>query len=232
MRAARAGRVAFAAVMIALGVQGLVTGRFTAIWQPVPATVPARETLVYLSAVVSLACGAGLLWSRTALSAARVLLALLVVWLIVFRVGDIVRAPKSFGSWDGCAETAVIVAAAWVLSGLRASVARVLFGLALVSFGAGHFIYPKETAALVPHRLPAHLALAYLTGCTFFAAAAAVLTDVRAALAAALAALQMGLFTLLVWVPIVFAGSPTRSDWSEFGISAALTAAAWVVAAS
>ena len=226
----RAGRTAFAAVLIALGVQGLITGRFTPVWQPVPPNVPAREVLAYLCAVVSLACGAGLLWRRTARSAARALLALLVVWLIVFRGGDIVRDPKSFGSWDGCAETAVIVAAAWLLSGLPASVARVLFGLSLVAFGAGHFVYPKETAALVPHWLPAHLPWAYATGCAFLAAAVAVLINVRTRLAASLAALEIGLFTVLVWVPIVFAGSPTRSDWSEFGISAALAAGAWVVA--
>lgn len=232
MRLARASHVAFAAVMIAIGIQGLLTGRFTPVWQPVPASVPARGALVYLCAVVSLVCGASLLWKRTAVSAARVLLASLVFWLIVFRIGDIVRAPVAFGPWDGCAETAVIVAAAWALSGLHVSVARVLFGLSLVSFGIGHFVYPKETAALVPHWLPAHLPLAYLTGCTFVAAAASVLINARAPIAASLAALQIGLFTLLVWVPIVFAGSPSRSDWSEFGISAALTVASWVVAAT
>lgn len=236
MRTSGAGQVAYAMVMIALGIQGLHSGDFTPVWAPVPKNIQARATLVHLCAVISLTTGIGLLWKRSVGVASRVLFAYLALWWVVFRVWEIVCAPSSFPTWDGAAETTAMVAGAWVISrvagdvGLR--IARVLFGLSLVAFGLAHFIYLNDTATLVPRWLPAHVAWAYATGTAFLAAAAAVLTGVRARLAAALVTLQIGLFTLLVWVPIVTAGSKTAFVWSELEISVALTAASWAVADS
>src|SRR5262245_14142244 len=236
MRIASVGHAVFAATLIAMGILGLTIlslnrGDFAPIWQPVPKGVPAREALAYFCALISLATGTGLLLRRTAAVSARVLLGLLVVWLLLFKARFIVFAPATAVSYETCGETAVIVAGAWVLyawfagdwdrrrlafatgeRGVR--IARVLYALAMIAFGVAHFAYVELTAPLVPAWLPWHTGWAYFTGCTYIAAGAAMLIGRYARLAAVLSAIQIGAFTLLVWVPIVTA-SPNAGQWSE-----------------
>jgi uncharacterized membrane protein len=248
MRIASVGHAIFAATMIGLGILGLIKGDFTPVWAPVPEGMPAHAVLAYLCAIISLGTGVGLLWRGVAAHAARVLLAYLLLWFLLLRVRGIILSPTFGVFWPGF-ETAVMVAGAWVLYtwfaadwdrrrlGLAAGdvglrIARVLYGVASIFFGMAHFIDSKDTLVLEPGWLPWHVFWVYFFGCTFIAAGAGVLIGVYARLAAALSVLQLSLFTLLVWVPIVAAGSRDAFQWSETIVSVALTASAWVVADS
>src|SRR5947207_7375802 len=103
------GHAVFAATMIALGIMGLIKGGFVQIWTGVPKGMPARAALAYLCAVISLGSGIGLLWRRATAVASRVLLTTLVLWMLLFRVPLIVRAPTSSGMWWACGEIAVMM---------------------------------------------------------------------------------------------------------------------------
>jgi uncharacterized membrane protein len=245
MRIASVGHVFFAATLIGVGLLGLIKGDFTAIWDPVPKGMPAREALVYLCALISLACGIGLLLQRTATLAARVLFGYLLLWLLLLRLPSLFLS-FDVGSWWSACKTAALLAGAWVLyvwfasdwdkqrltiatgnTGLRA--ASVIYGLALIPFGIAHFLYPDATAVLVPAWLPSPVAWAYFTGGAYIAAGVAVVIGVCARLAVTLSALQTGIISVLVWVPRVVTGNLNAFQWGEVVVSIALTAAAWVV---
>jgi uncharacterized membrane protein len=245
MRMASTGHAVFAATVIALGILGLIKGDLN-VWRPVPKGVPASEVLADLCAFIPVACGVGLFWKRTAAAAARVLFAYLLIWMFVFRVPGLLHGLTVDVYWSLC-QTAVMLAAAWVLyvwfaadwdrqrlgfasgnKGLR--IARGLYGVAIIPFGLAHFQYVEHTASMVPSWLPARVAWVYLTGAAFIVAGVAILLGLCARLAAALSALQMGLFLVLVWAPAVATRSLNRFQWGEVVVTWMLTAAAWVVA--
>lgn len=246
MRIAYLSHAVFAVTMIGLGVLSLIKGSLSL--RLVPKDVPAHDMLTYLCAFITIASGVGLLWQRKAALAARVLLGYFLLRLLVLRVPGFFHAVTVDVYWPVC-ETGALVAAAWVLyawfatswdrrhvsfaagdSGLR--IARAFYGLALIPFGLAHFTYLEHTASMVPSWLPWHVAWAYFFGCSFMAAGVAVLIGVSARLAAALSALQMGMFLMLVWVPVVAAGSINSFQWGETVSSWMLAIAGWVVADS
>jgi uncharacterized membrane protein len=240
-----ATRLLFALTMIAVGVAGLVSGSFAPIWAGVPKSLPDRQLLAYLSTFVSLACGAGLLIQRFRIWSALVLFLFLVAWTALFKVPVIIRNPLVEVAYQSWGENAVLIAAAWVLyvwlsktrafpagdTGLR--LAHLVYGLALVAFGFSHFAYLNLTTPLIPRWLPpGPIFWAYFTGAAYLAAGLAIIAGIAGRLGAVGSALQISLITLIVWGPGVVAGKFDPTNWQEPVESWALTAAAWVVAAS
>lgn len=249
MRIASLGHAVFAAVFIFIGILGLIRNDYGLVWYAVPKDFPARELFPYLFSLISLAVGVGLLWRRTATTAARLALVYVLAWMVLFKLRYILMHAGTEVYYESWGETAAQVAAAWVLyvwfaddwdkrhlafatgdKGLR--IARVIYGLAMIAFGLSHFAYFDNTASLVPAWLPGHPGWVYLTGSAYLAAGVAVLVGLYARLAAALSAVQMGGFTLLIWLPRVAAGHADAGTWSEFLVSMALTASGWVMADS
>ena len=236
-------RIVFALGIIGLGTLGLIYGDFASAW---PAWVPWRQALLYAAAAVMLLGGAGLLLARTAPVATRLLLPYLLLWTAL-RIPALVTAPLVEVNWLAVGEIAVLAAAAWMLfaeisngregpvmrwavGGPGRRVASLLFAGSLMAFGLSHFFYHRETVTLVPTWLPFRSIWAYLTGAGHFAAGLGVLLSICPRLAATMEAAMLAIFTVLVWIPRIIAPSASRNDWSEFVISWAIAAGAWVVA--
>jgi len=196
---------------------------------------------------VMIATGAGLLSKATSRISSAVLLVYLLLWLLL-KLPAVVMAPQLEYNWLGFGEIAVIVAAGLVLfasdrervesarwkfatgaSGIR--IARIVFGLALIPIGLSHFVYAKETIGFIPEWLPFRRGWAYLTGAGHIAAGLGVLFGILPRLAAMLEATMIGIFTVLVWLPLVLK-TPNQLNWTGLLISWTIGAAAWLVAES
>jgi|HubBroStandDraft_6_1064221.scaffolds.fasta_scaffold61933_3 uncharacterized membrane protein len=225
----RFGQWALAMGMIGFGILTVSTGDFVAPWEAVPAWVPARTLLAYVCAGVMIVTGVGLLISRTAPAAARLLLGYLVLWLLLLKTPALFLAPQAEVNWLGWGEIAIMVAGAMAVDaryngGPGRRIARYLFGIALPPIGLSHFVYMKESSGMVPGWLPYHSAWVGLTGASHIAAGLGVLFGVYARLAAILEASMITIFTLLVWVP----GLP--HTWAPVLVSLAIGNGAWAVA--
>jgi len=221
--------------MIGLGIFGLINGDFAEVWQFVPASVPGRQVMAYASATLMLVCGIGLLSKHTETLAARVLFPYLALLVLVLKIPVVVKHPLVEVAWQAMAEIVVVFTGGWVLFAAdkrTIRIAQLVFGLALIPLGLAHFVYLNLTAPLVPAWLPYHTGWAYLTGAAQIAAGFGVLLPIYPRLAAAMEAAMLSAFTGLVWIPAILAAPTSRPSWSEFTISWAVSAGAWVVAAS
>jgi uncharacterized membrane protein len=228
-------RTAFATGIIALAVICLVFGDFADIWHSLPAPAHVRDAMAYASAGLMLACGIGLLSNRTEARAASVLAPFFALLVLVIKLPPVLEGPLVEGNWQSMSEIVVLLTGAWVLSASRTRemrVAQLVFGLALIPLGLSHFVYVNLTAPLVPAWLPYHTGWAYFTGAAHLAAALGVILGILPQLAAAMEAAMLSVFTVLVWIPLIYAAPTSRGSWSEFTLSWAISGAAWVVAAS
>lgn len=247
-RSSQPPSISFAIGIIGLGILALVYGDFAEEWQTVVAWVPGRTALVYASGIVMLLGGIGLLLRRTTALAIRILFPFLLVGFLL-QVPALAMAPLVEVNWESAAELAVLLCAGWVLFATRSGlgersplafatgengmdIARILFGLSLLPIGLSHFVYLEHTADLVPAWLPYRTGWVYLTGAAHIAAGLGVLFSVVPRLAAFMEAGMLCAFTLLVWLPRIVAAAPTRGTWTEFVVSWAITAGAWLVADS
>ncbi|HTC52606.1 MAG TPA: hypothetical protein VK700_11785 [Steroidobacteraceae bacterium] len=229
------GRALFAIASASIAILTLSYGDFVPMGQGFPTWIHGREIWVYGSAILILATSAGLCLPRTAMPSLLTFGAYQALWTLLC-VLPIFSMPRNIGSWYGFCEALTPLLSAWILYGRGVRVAQALFGLTCVFYGWSHFIYADYTAGMVPGWLPDRLGLAYFTGIAHIAAGIAMIVGILPRLAAALEAIMMSLFGLLVWVPSFFTqprpawATPTQNQWSELVVNLTLATCAWLLA--
>jgi len=256
---AQLARSLVAVACAALGILSLAHGEFAPLGQVIAAGNVARGVWLYGSACLLLLASA-LCFLPTVLPSVLIIGAYEVAWAIL-STHQIRASPLSIGAWYGfCEAMSSLVAPTmlYVAYQLQASndsrprpsaerartaarilaAARIVFGLTCVFYGVSHFVYADYTASMVPRWLPGSLALAYFTGMAHVAAGICLIVKLVPRLAAALEALMMSAFGLLVWVPSFFMqprpkwATPPGNQWSELVVTLLLATSAWLLAAS
>ena len=230
--------------LMAMGLVCLAWGQFDP-GQPVPKAFPDRAALAYVVAAFMVAASAAIEWRRTAARAAAALAAYYALIVVVLLNGRVVLAhPSEYGAYSGAAEQLAIAAGALIVYAAKARIdpalaarltraGQLAFGVCALLFGGAHFVYMNLTVPLVPKWLPpSQVFWAYATGAAHIAAGLAILTGVRARLAAILLTVMFAAFTPLVHIPLLLADPSGFTTWTENALNLALTGAAWVVADS
>lgn len=235
------GRHIYGLGALVLGIPGLIQGDFAAMGLPVPAHIPGHTMLLYASAGLLVLAGLATHWPRTAAIGSLGIAAYFAAFLLALHLPRAAVAPTVQVSWEAVAETVVMALGgvlAWI--GLRGAgearaaavlpLARPLFGLCLIVFGTSEFVYSEFTAAMVPAWLPpSQLFWAWFTGSAQIAAGLAILSGVRARLAAILLTMMYLIFALIVHLPRVIEDPSVPLRWAENGVNLVLAGAAWLL---
>jgi hypothetical protein len=241
MKAALYGRIVFGASAVLFGVIALMWHDADT-WQTTYAilNLPLGRIVGDCLMVALIGGGLALMLPQTARVASSVLIVLYALFSLAALPG-IIKHPAVFGEYDGFFEqfcmlsAAIAVYAATDANAARSAtlgrVARIGLGLSTVSFTLAQVVYLKMTADLVPKWIPPNqMFWAIATTVAFALAAVAILINSRAQLALRLMALMIGLFGVLVWIPILVAQPQGHGNWSEFAINFLIAGAAWIVA--
>jgi uncharacterized membrane protein YphA (DoxX/SURF4 family) len=225
----------YALAAVLLGAVGIFFGDFAMQWQAVPESIPATPW-AYVSGAI-LVIGGALILARREKIGALVLAGFFGLWVVAFHLPTLMNAIGSIGAWNAPAESAFITAGGLALFAAHAArsqralalTARLLAGASAAVFGFAHFNYVDFTASMVPGWIPFKTFWAWATGAGHLLAGLALLSGIRARLAAACEAAMMASFVLLLHLPRVIAAPDQHVEWIMLAMSSALTGAALLV---
>jgi uncharacterized membrane protein YphA (DoxX/SURF4 family) len=228
----------FALGTLLLGAVGIWFHEFALQWQAVPAGIPMRTPLAYVSGVLLVAGGGAILSGKYQRAGALLLAVFYGLWVVAFHLPNAFASFRHIGAWNAPAEITYLTMGAVALLSTHAGqmrrtlslVARLLAGASALVFGLAHFNYIDFTATFVPAWIPpSQVFWAWATGAGHFAAGVALVTGIQARLAVTLHAVMMGSFVLFVHIPRVIASPEKHDEWIMLSVSSALTGAALLI---
>jgi len=230
--------------MMALGLTSLAFQEFDP-GQPVPEHFSHRTILSCVAGVFIVLAAAAVGLRQTAArggAALAVYYGFFVVFLLYGRL--LLTHYAEYGLYEDIAMQLAIALGGLIIYAASAGISptlsarltrlcQLVFGVCVLIWGGAHFVYMNLTPPLVPRWLPpSQVFWGYVTGVCFIAAGLAILTGMKARLAATLLTVMIVCLGLLANDRILLTGLSSHFDWSESALNLALTGVAWVVADS
>lgn len=235
------GRIVFGASAVLFGVIALMW-RDADTWQTLRHiwSLPFGALIGGCLMIFQIAGGIGMQYSRT-VRLASIVLGVVYLCFSLACIPGILSAPTVYAQYGSFFEQfsllcgAIALYAATEANAERAAAfgraARFGLGVCAISFTLSQILYPQVTAVLVPRWIPPNQTFwAILTTIAFALAAIAILMTRQALLAIRLTTLMLGLFGVLVWIPLVISHPKAHLNWSEFALNFLITGACWMVA--
>jgi hypothetical protein len=162
--------------------------------------------VLYLSGALLLLAGACIALGRKLVPVSLALgVALVLVFCFYFIPYELRVSPNymHFGDWENSAKTLALGAGALVMA--RSEVGRILFALAIISFGVDHYLYAHEAVGYVPSWVSHKVFWLYFTGTALLGSGIAILFKIRVSLFAALLGMMIFIWVIILHIPYIIA---------------------------
>jgi uncharacterized membrane protein len=190
------------------------------IMQLIPSWIPARLFWAYFVGVALIAAGLSLSLKRYLRLTGSLVALMFFLFVVIMHIPGVVGHPQDRFFWAIVFRDSSFGAGALALAGamtpgsssgpgnLAVTVARVIFGVALLVYGVEHFLHPAFAPGvplqkLAPAWVPLPRLWAYIAGTVELVTGTAILINRYTRNAAVIAGLLMVLLTLVLYVPIL-----------------------------
>lgn len=240
------GLVFFGVSMAIFGVQYFLIGGYAGGLPPVPPWAPGGMVGAYVIGailiVTGLAIAAGY-WASVSAAVLGIVFLFCLVTLHAQRLSAIIHdGTDRTRAFEVLALGGIAFVIAGVLAGAKPAlgsvggwkmlgeIGRWLFAIAMIIFGAQHFMYAAYVATLIPGWIPGHLFFTYLTGAGMIAAGVSFAIKIYSRAAGILLGSMFLFWVLLLHTPRVLAQMHNKDELTSAFVALAMCGGAFTVA--
>lgn len=240
------GHIFIAVAMIAFGIQHFIfLELMTRVFAPLPTWIPAHSVFAIFAGILLCLTGAAILQKSKACLMCLTLACSIFIMFLIFQLPNLIANPTNPMLWTNAGKALVLAGVNLIVAGSIGSSTSsgysklvkpmMLIGkTSLAGFfilaAILHFLYADFVAALIPAWIPAKLFWTYFAGVALIAGALGMFIPKTEFYAAALSALMIFLWVILLHLPRAVADLHNANETTAFFEALAMCGAAILIA--